>query len=75
MIIETVDAPVNYVGAFESPVRSRGDLVSSSIESLEDYRARLARVYGLAGDSVVMNVHEQDSSTLGALCEWAAKQV
>ena len=75
VIIETVDAPVNYIGAFESPVRSRGDLVSSSIESLEDYRERLSTVYGLAGDSVVMNTRDKDSSTLGALCEWAAKQV
>lgn len=75
VLIETVDAPVNYVGAFESPVRSRGDLVGSSIESLEDYRERLAHAYGLSGDSVVMNVREQDSSTLPALCEWAAKQV
>lgn len=75
VLIETVDAPVNYVGAFENPVRSRGDLVGSSIESLEDYRERLSNVYGLAGDSVVMNTCDKDSSTLGALCEWAAKQV
>lgn len=75
VLIETVDAPVNYIGAFESPVRSRGDLVGSSIESLEDYRERLSTVYGLAGDSVVMNTSDKGSSTLGALCEWAAKQV
>lgn len=75
VLIETVDAPVNYVGAFENPVRSRGDLVSSSIESLEDYRERLARVYGLAGESVVMNTRDKESSTLGDLSAWAAKQV
>lgn len=75
VLVEVVDAPVNYVGAFENPVRSRGDLVGSSIESLEDYRERLSNVYGLAGDSVVMNTCDKDSSTLGALCEWTAKQV
>lgn len=75
VLVEVVDAPVNYIGAFESPVRSRGDLVGSSIESLEGYRERLSNVYGLAGDSVVMNTCDKDSSTLGALCEWAAKQV
>ena len=74
-MIEVVDAPVNYISAFESPVRSRGDLIGSSIESLEDYRERLAHAYGLSGDSVVMNVREQDSSTLSELCAWAAKQV
>ena len=66
---------MNYVGAFESPVRSRGDLVSSSIESLEDYRERLAHAYGLAGDSVVMNTRDKDSSTLSELSAWTAKQV
>ena len=75
VLIEVVDAPVNYISAFESPVRSRGDLIGSSIESLEDYRERLAHAYGLSGDSVVMNVREQDSSTLSELCAWAAKQV
>lgn len=75
VLIEVVDAPVNYIGAFESPVRSRGDLVGSSIESLEDYRERLSNVYGLAGDSVVMNTCDKDSSTLGELSAWAAKQV
>lgn len=75
VLIETVDAPVNYIGAFESPVRSRGDLVSSSIESLEDYRERLAHAYGLAGDSVVMNTRDKDSSTLSELSVWTAKQV
>ena len=75
VLIETVDAPVNYVGAFESPVRSRGDLTGSSIESLEDYRERLAHAYGLAGDSVVMNTRDKDSSTLSELSAWTAKQV
>lgn len=75
VLVEVVDAPVNYVGAFENPVRSRGDLVGSSIESLEDYRERLSNAYGLAGDSVVMNTCDKDSSTLGELSAWAAKQV
>lgn len=75
VLVEVVDAPVNYIGAFESPVRSRGDLIGSSIESLEDYRERLGTVYGLAGDSVVMNTCDKDSSTLGELSAWAAKQV
>lgn len=75
VLIEMVDAPVNYIGAFENPVRSCGDLIGSSIESLEDYRARLARVYGLSGDSVVMNTRDKDSSTLSELSAWAAKQV
>lgn len=75
VLVEVVDAPVNYVGAFENPVRSRGDLVGSSIESLEDYRERLSNVYGLAGDSVVMNTCDKDSSTLGELSAWVAKQV
>lgn len=75
VLVEVVDAPVNYIGAFESPVRSRGDLIGSSIESLEDYRERLAHAYGLAGDSVVMNTCDKDSSTLGELSAWAAKQV
>ena len=75
VLVEVVDAPVNYIGAFESPVRSRGNLIGSSIESLEDYRERLSTVYGLAGDSVVMNTCDKDSSTLSELCAWAAKQV
>lgn len=75
VLVEVVDAPVNYIGAFENPIRSRGDLVGESILALDEYRANLSRVYGLDHGYAEFNTRNNESSTLSELCEWATKQV
>lgn len=75
VLVEVVDAPVNYVGAFENPVRSRGDLVGASIAALSEYRNTISRVYGLNNAFLETNTHDPESSTLPELCEWTKKQV
>lgn len=70
VMVEVTDAPVSYVGAFEDPVRSRGDIVGASIEKLESYRSRLGRIYGLSPERIVVDTHSEDSATLADLTQW-----
>lgn len=75
VLIEVVDAPVSYVGAFEDPVRARGNLVGSSIDALTSYRERVGRMYGQNAGFIIASTADDTSATLDEVAAWAGKHV
>lgn len=75
VLIEYTDAPVSYVGAFEDPVRARGNLVGSSIDALESYRERVGRVYGQNPEFIIASTADDTSATLDDAAAWAGEHV
>ena len=66
---------MSYVGAFEDPVRARGNLVGSSIDALESYRERVGRVYGQNPEFIIASTADDTSATLDDAAAWAGEHV